>query len=152
MKLCQTHGLTILHPMPELTPTKKAKLWTMYKNGRKTSDIAAEPGYHPSTICCNYAKLQENLDVYTKPTQTSRPRILSPRSLRHAKMLIKSGKAHNAADIKRSLFPKAGYSTVQRNLAEIGYHGHLRREKPLLTVAHVKGRAAWVHEGWSERD
>ncbi|KAL1942278.1 hypothetical protein VTO73DRAFT_6342 [Trametes versicolor] len=140
--------------MPELTPTKKAKLWTMYENGRKTGDIAAELGYHPSTIRRNYAKLQENLDFYTKPTRTGRPRILSPRSLRHAEMLIKSGKARDAADIKRSLFPQAGYSTVRRNLAEIGYHGRLRREKPLLTAAHVKGRAAWAtaHEGWSERD
>lgn len=140
--------------MPKLTPTKKAKLWTMYKNGHKAGDIAPKLGYHPSTIRRNYAKLQQNLDFYTKPAQTGRPHILSPRSLRHTEMLIKSGKARDAADIKCSLFPKAGYSTVWQNLAEIGYHGRLRREKPLLTVAHVKCRAAWAtaHEGWSERD
>lgn len=85
----------------------------MYENGRKTGDIVAELGYHPSTIRRNCAKLQENLDFYTKLTWTGRPRILSPHSLWHAEMLIKSGKACDAADIKLSLFPKAGYSTVQ---------------------------------------
>lgn len=140
--------------MPKLTPTKKAKLWTMYENGHKTGDITTELGYHPSTIRRNYAKLQENLDFYTKLTRTSRPHILSPCSLRHTEMLIKSGKAPDAADIKCLLFPRAGYSMVRQNLAEIGYHGRLRHEKPLPTAAHVKCRAAWAtaHKGWSEQD
>ncbi|CDO75639.1 hypothetical protein BN946_scf184840.g22 [Trametes cinnabarina] len=112
--------------MVELTPTKKARLYTLMEHGAKPRDAAAEIGCDPSTARCNYAKLQKNPDFKAKPHCPGRPR-----------------KIH-----------EPGESTVRRNLAEIGLHGRIRWAKPHLRDEHVAARYAWglEHANWTVAD
>ncbi|KAI0350329.1 hypothetical protein OH77DRAFT_1376811, partial [Trametes cingulata] len=122
--------------MAELTPTKKKTIMTMYSLGQKTADIAAEIGCHPSTVHRNHKKLLENPDPYAKPHRPGCPRKLNECSLRHAQIMVDSGKARDAADVLAQLPEDVGASTVRRNLAKIGLHGQVNWKKPFLKHEH----------------
>ncbi|KAI0366343.1 hypothetical protein BV20DRAFT_906194, partial [Pilatotrama ljubarskyi] len=122
--------------MAELTPTKKKTIMTMYSLGQKTAAIAAEIGCHPSTVCHNHKKLLEKPNPYAKPHRLGRPRKLDERSLRHAQIMVDSGKACDGADVLAQLSEDVGASTVRRNLAEIGLHGRVHWKKPFLKPEH----------------
>ncbi|KAJ3006799.1 hypothetical protein NUW54_g3802 [Trametes sanguinea] len=70
--------------MVELTPTKKARLFTLMEHGAKPRDAAVEIGCDPSTARRNFAKLQKNPDFKAKPHRPGRPRKLDQRGLRQA--------------------------------------------------------------------
>ncbi|KAI9069288.1 hypothetical protein FKP32DRAFT_1671488 [Trametes sanguinea] len=116
--------------MVELTPAKKARLFTLMEQGVKPRDAAAKIGCDPSTARRNFAKLQKNPDFKAKPHRPGRPRKVDQRGLHQAERSLKKGECRDAADVKRTFFPEVGESTVRRNLAEIGLHGRIRWAKP----------------------
>ncbi|KAI9058085.1 hypothetical protein FKP32DRAFT_1546772, partial [Trametes sanguinea] len=122
--------------MVELTPTKKARLFTLMEHGAKPRDAAAKIGCDPSTARRNFAKLQKNPDFKAKPHRPGRPRKVDQCGLRQAERSLKKGECRDAADVKRTFFPEVGESTVRRNLAEIGLHGRIRWAKPHLRDEH----------------
>lgn len=140
--------------MTHCTPTKRARIVTLRNRGLKFAEISNELGLHPSTVSRNYRKFHKKRDFYRKTGGGGRPRLLTPRDLRHAERLIISGEARDGSDVRRLLFPHVGASTIRRNLCEIGLNGRVRRAKPFLKDEHINKRKRWAdeHGDWEEED
>ncbi|KZP27006.1 hypothetical protein FIBSPDRAFT_731614 [Athelia psychrophila] len=76
---------------------------------------------------------------YYKTPIPGRPQHLGPRDLSRAENFITSGKAWDGSQLRREFFPHVSEHTFRRNLCEIGLHGQVCREKPLLMETH-KGK------------
>ncbi|KAI8980181.1 hypothetical protein BD414DRAFT_387492, partial [Trametes punicea] len=108
--------------MVELTPTKKARLYTVMQKSHKPCDVAAELGCDLSPVLLNCLQTLQGLLVptnfYAKLHHPGCPCKINSHGLQQAEHFLKKGKCCDGADIKRTLFPQVGESTIQHNLAE----------------------------------
>jgi transposase len=129
------------------TPTKKARIYTLSKHGYHPSEIAEEIGVSQRTVERHRNRLlsSPNPDFYEVKPGRGRPRKLTERDLRRARMWLKLGRALDGADVHRQLFADRGIgrSTVQRALASVKLNGRVRRKKPFLNSKHIRARKAW---------
>ncbi|EMD31422.1 hypothetical protein CERSUDRAFT_26688, partial [Gelatoporia subvermispora B] len=96
------------------TPTKKARILTLYKENHPIQNIANTLQIHRSTIWYQLCNLRHYPSFYIVKPRPGRPHILSPRSLRHAAIAIESGMTNTAANVQCQLFPHMSEATVRR--------------------------------------
>lgn len=137
------------------TPTKKARIWTLHKQGRSAAQISKVVPVHPTTVRAVIRKLRVNCNFYAGNMKSGRPRKLTPRDLRHASQILVRGDARDATDLQRKEFPQVSARTMRHNLCEIGLYGYIRRRKPYLSASHKAKRllwaeftAKWPHSYW----
>ena len=128
---------------PQLTPTKKARIFQWHLEGRSNVWIAEQLGRNRRTIDRQVQHLCQNPDPYVVQPGRGRPRVIGNRDLQEACLELKRGHARDGEDVHRLLFPQLGASTVRRALANIGLRGRVRRKKPFLSVVHVVRRRNW---------
>lgn len=131
---------------PHLTPTKKAKMWLLHEQGKTNREIAKSLGFDRRTIDRAILSYAAHPDPYYKVPVPGRPRVLSERDVREARILLKRGGARDGEDVRRQLFPEVGASTVRRTLAENGMRGRVRRKKPFLNKQHKAERRKWAEK------
>jgi len=129
------------------TPTKKARIIQLRKQGWKFRDIGADIGLERSVVSRNYNKLVKKggePDFYHTEAIPGRPKVITPHGERRAERLIKSGECRDATDIQRVLFPELHPTTVRQMFIRKGLPGRIRRKKPWLLNVHVSKRNNWA--------
>ncbi|TFY64844.1 hypothetical protein EVG20_g5806 [Dentipellis fragilis] len=103
-----------------MTPTKKARVWTMVeKEGKSITETAHALDLNRSTVSRAHKKLLEqgpNPDFYLEVPRSGRPSSISPRLERRAVRYITSGRASDATDLQRQLFTDLHPTTIRRML------------------------------------
>jgi len=140
------------YPTPPLnmvtcTPTKKARIMQLRKQGWKFKDIGNEIGLESSVVSRNYNKLIKkgpHPDLYHHEPIPGRPKIITPHAERRAVRLITSGECRDATDVQRVLFPRLHPTTVRQMFIRKGMPGRIRRKKPWLSRKHVSKRNMWA--------
>ncbi|KAF8161038.1 hypothetical protein B0H34DRAFT_653685 [Crassisporium funariophilum] len=115
--------------MVSCTPTKKARIFQMYSEGKSFTEIGKDLGLHCSVVSRNYHKLEEmgpEPDFYAKQPIPGCPRIITPHAERRAQRLITSGKCRDATDVQRVLFPKVHPTTIRQMFIRKGLPGCVR--------------------------
>ncbi|TFY52255.1 hypothetical protein EVG20_g10630 [Dentipellis fragilis] len=137
-----------------MTPTKKARVWTMVeKEGKSITETAHALDLNRSTVSRAHKKLLEqgpNPDFYLEVPRSGRPSSISPRLERRAVQYITSGRASDATDLQRQLFTDLHPTTIRRMLIRHRLFGHVCHSKPLLIKMHRYKRRKWAEGfiGW----
>lgn len=131
---------------PQLTPTKKARIWQYHLEGKKNREIAREMNRDHTTIDHLIRQMKLNPDPYFRTSGHGPPRKLSDRDLRLARREIDTGGCADGAEVKRKFFPEVGDSTVRAALAGMGLNGRVRRKKPLFRDVHVAKRRIFADQ------
>jgi len=136
------------------TPTKKARIVLLRCQGKKFSEIANQFNIHRSTASGIFNKYNKTEDYYHVGSKTGRPRLMGHHDRVLAVQKIRSGQARDGADLCRQKFPHLSYSTVRKELREMGLHGRRCRTKFFLMKYHVKKRVEWAeeHAEWGPKD
>lgn len=136
------------------TPTKLAKLSLMKQKGDTNTEISEELGISVRAVQYNWKRMQQTSNPYAKRPYKGRKRRFTPRKLRRAARMIRSGEARDASDVQRQAFPDFAPETVRERLRSIGLNGRIRRKKPFLTKKQIRQRRIWaaVHGDWSLQD
>lgn len=118
---------------PQLTPTKKARIWQYHSDGLSNRQVAKKLGYDRRTVDRTVRLMEAHPNPYYTTPRPGRPRTLNPSDIAYAQLCLKQGTVRDSAEIQHQLFPNTGASTVCRALAMAGLHGRVRQKKPLLT-------------------
>lgn len=117
--------------MVTCTPTKKARIMQLRKQGWKFKDIGNEIGLESSVVSRNYNKLIKkgpHPDLYHHEPIPGRPKIITPHAERRAVRLITSGECRDATDVQRVLFPRLHPTTVRQMFIRKGMPGRIRKK------------------------
>lgn len=131
---------------PQLTPTKKARVWQAHCYGKSNAEIAREFDRDRSTIGRLITQMSNNPDPYHRAPGRGRPRKLSERDLRVMRRNVRSGKLQDAADVQNTLFPDISGPTIRRALHSVGLKSYVRQKKPFLPKSALKKRLKLAHE------
>jgi len=99
------------------TPTKKAHIIQLCKQGWKFWDIGADIGLERSVVSQNYNKLVKKggePNFYHTEAIPGHPKVITPHRERRTERLIKLGKCRDATDVQRVLFPELHPTTVRQ--------------------------------------
>jgi hypothetical protein len=116
--------------------------------------IGKELGCDSSTAQWNYNKYYGKHNFYEITPGRGQPPVFDHHDHLLATRKICSSAAQDAADFHFQEFPHVGASTICRELAKMGFHGHQHHKKPLLTKKHIQQHSVWskVHANWTESD
>jgi transposase len=136
------------------SPTKRARIVLLKKQGVPELEIAKRYDVDRSTVNRIFHKYVENGDFYHVKPKTGRPRKFVSQDVRIAVRMLASTQAHDVTDLQRKHFPSIHPDTIRKRLAACGLKAYIRRKKPFLSPAHKKRRLEWAkaHEDWSADD
>lgn len=128
---------------------------SLLRQGVSKRSIAAGIGVKHSMVSKIRGELKKNGEELPTAT-TGRPGILTERDARKAVRLVVAGTCSNAIQVKRKMeadpaVPSVSVSTYRRALYRAGYHGRVKRKKPLLKKTHRQRRLAFAkaHSQWT---
>lgn len=135
---------------PNTTPTKRAKICTMWAAGYSHDEIrAALTGRHDISdrqILRIVRRYGEKENYYDVGHSTGRPRKLTPRDIRRACRHLSNQTAHDASDLQRNYFPEVSVDTIKHALRGQGLEPHIRRTVPFITHKNLHVRKKWAEE------
>jgi transposase len=136
------------------SPTKKARIILLKKQGVPDSKIAERYSIDRSTVNRIFHKYTENNDFYDVKPKSGRPRKFTTDDVRIAVRMLARTQAHDVADLQRQQFPNLHPDTIRKRLATCGLKAYVRRKKPFLSPAHKERRFQWAkaHQHWSVED
>ncbi|GFS47774.1 uncharacterized protein TNCV_3597881 [Trichonephila clavipes] len=91
----------------------------------------------------------------TAEKRSGRPKILSERSRRTLKRVVKQNRKSSLVEISQEFQSSSGISlsnrTVRRELKNVGFHGRAAAQKPNITPQNAKHRLQWcrAHRHWT---
>ena len=77
--------------MVTVTPTKRARIFSLKQQNLNNTEIAAKLGIHRTTVSRTLQKLGNKPDFYAKTPIPGRPRLLNDRDIRHAEIALSRG-------------------------------------------------------------
>jgi hypothetical protein len=136
------------------SPTKRARVVTLKREGKTNQEIAEETGLSRSTIIRTFNQFKDRTNFYYQKPKVGRPRKMTESDARVAARMLASTKARDANDVRKKRFPQFSAQTIRRRLREQGLQAHVRRKKPLLTERHKRARRDWARaqSDWSTED
>jgi hypothetical protein len=136
------------------SPTKKARIILLKRQGVSDSEIAQRYSVDRSTVNRIFHRYAENPDFYQVKPKSGRPRKFMTNDVRVAVQMLVSTQAHDVMDLQRQRFPDLHPDTIRKRLAACGLKAYVRRKKPFLSPAHKKRRVEWAkaHEHWTVED
>ena len=140
--------------MSNTSATKKAVIVTLKELELSNRFVAGKENVSASTVSRINARYGANHQFEAKSPRPGRPSKISESDAQKAMQMLSSGKAKNASDLKRKLFPDIHVDTVRKALKKRGLNAYQRESKPLLTRGHRQKRTDWAerHCYWSEED
>lgn len=132
--------------VPNLTPTKKARIWDRHNQHQTQKEIAHDLDISQPTVSKTLAQMHHTGDPYAKEPRSGCPKILDDHDKLIARRAIVSGECADASEVQREHFPNISKRTIRRFLADMGLNGRIRRTKPLLSIAHVRRRRVWAKD------
>lgn len=135
---------------PITTPTKRAKICTMWAAGYTHNEIRdALTGRHDLSdrqILWIVKRYAEKENYYNVGHSTGRPRKLTPRDLRVACRHLSNQTAHDASDLQREYFPDVCVDTMKHALRGEGLEPHIRHTVPFISHKNLHVRKNWAEE------
>lgn len=128
------------------TPTKRKHIDVLCRQGLSYRTISAELGLPLSTVAYNAHKVADLSSFYADRPRSGRPAKITPRKLRRACREITSGRARNATQVQRTLFPFVEPRTMRLHLSAAGLKGYVRRKVPYLRPHHIRARLAFAEQ------
>jgi transposase len=137
------------------TPIISQSIILLKEAGHGSRAIATRLGIGKSTVNDELKRLASvNNNIHKKRLYKGRARLFDDRDIRRAKRWILGGRAFDATDLQRKLFPDHSPRRVREMLSRVGLKGRVRRKRPLLTKRHVQLRRKWAadHVDWVPND
>ena len=111
------------------TPTKVTRIRDFLNphlaKPRSFTEIGHILGIDRRTVARNYERVKRTGDCYSRPSKPGRPRLLTPRDVRRAKIALAQGVAPDATHLQMALFPTVSARTMRRVLCENGLPGQV---------------------------
>ena len=136
-----------------LTPTKKRIIISGKHYGRTSRDIAQELGIDPSTVSRYYRRSNGLKNWYETEHRMGAPIKFTDKEARFASILLKTGQAHNATELRTKWFPNVAVQTIRNHLKNIGMKAYVMRKKPYISRKNMRKRILWAreHRTWSSQ-
>ena len=135
-----------------LKPEYRARALTLMEEGHSSASVAKRFDVHYTTIN-RLVKHSQERGYIEHNTSTGRPASLTDRDKRRVVHEVISGKTPTAAQVHRRDYKHVSITTVYKALHEVGYTGHMRISKPLLTPVHKQKRLGWARQHqWSDEE
>lgn len=140
--------------MPKtLSIDSKNNVKSLILKGEDTKSIVSRTGVSKSTV--NRIRKKIN-PMYERPKGGGQ-RIVPVSAYATISLKVRSGKLKSALVVKHylnSLGYDIGYSGTLKILKSIGYHPHIKKNKPFFKFQHIKNRLNWAkkHRDWSVED
>lgn len=137
-----------------LTPTKKRIITSGKNYGRTSREIAEELGIDQSTVSRYYRKTKGKPSWYDKEHRIGAPIKFSDKEARFASLLLKTGKSHNASELRTQWFPHVAVQTIRNHLENIGMKAYVMQKKPFISRKNKRKRYLWAkeHQTWTPSD
>lgn len=129
--------------MIHTTPTKRARIVSLFSEGTPAPKIASMLDVHRSTVYRVNKKYSGRKNFYSPERRKGRPRKLDDHDVQFAVRKIYGCAANNGSDLQRQYFQSASARTVRRYLYKAGMKGRKRRRLPLISRVNRKLRWEW---------
>jgi transposase len=106
--------------MSDTSATKKAAIVALKEQKLSNRAVAAKENVSTSTVSRINARYGANHQFEAKSPRPGRPSKISEHDAQKAMRMLSSGKARNASDLKRKLFPDIHEDTIRKVLKKRG--------------------------------
>jgi transposase len=142
--------------MSPLTESQRGEIIGLYKNKQSVPKISRMLKVHRTTVTRTIDKYLNGVDLATRP-RSGRPKLLTNRSQKILKAIVKDNNKKSAEEIKKKFVEKTDIEvstkTITRNLHKMQIFSRIPACKPLLNDRQREQRLKWCTErrDWTVR-
>jgi len=136
------------------SPTKKAQIMLLKRQGVPVTEIAEQYSIDTSTVYCIAQKYTETKDFYYVKPKTGRPCKFTTKDVQYAARMLARNCARDVSDLQRQYFPTLHADMIQKRLMACGLKAYVHHRKPFLSGSHKTKHFAWAkaHKYWTAED